>query len=146
MVAAWRGDGFINISQNARTVVFLGTFTAGGLRVAIEDGQVRIEQEGRQRKLVREVEHRTFGGSQAMRSGQRVLYVTERCVFTLTPAGLRLDEIAPGIDLQRDVLGGWTSVPWSRTTPCRWTRAASGPRPWTCASTSWPGRSTSAWC
>lgn len=97
--------GFINISQNARTVVFIGTFTAGGLQVAVEDGQVRIVQEGRQRKFVQEVEHRTFSGSQAMSSGQRVLYVTERCVFTLTPEGLRLDEIAPGIDLERDVLG-----------------------------------------
>ncbi|MRD49237.1 acyl CoA:acetate/3-ketoacid CoA transferase [Caenimonas koreensis DSM 17982] len=82
--------GFINISQNAKTVVFVGTFTAGA---------------GATPKFVRQVEHRTFSGNEARRRGQRVLYVTERCVFRLAPeGGLELIEIAPGIDLQRDVL------------------------------------------
>jgi propionate CoA-transferase len=96
--------GFINISQRAKKVVFVGTFNAGGLRVAIEDGSVRIIQDGRTPKFLPEVEHRTFSGEYAARNHQPVLYVTERCVFTLTPDGLELTEIAPGIDLERDIL------------------------------------------
>ncbi|HRL67353.1 MAG TPA: acyl CoA:acetate/3-ketoacid CoA transferase [Ottowia sp.] len=102
--------GFINISQNARTVVFVGTFTAGQLEVRLDGGQVAIAREGGARKFVREVEHRTFSGAEAVRRGQRVLYVTERAVFRLVPQGdgaggeLELCEIAPGIDLQRDLL------------------------------------------
>ena len=96
--------GFINISQNAKTVVFCGTFTAGGLKVAVQDGQLRILQEGRARKFVREVEHRTFSGRYAWQRKQPVLYVTERCVFRLAERGLELIEVAPGIDIQRDIL------------------------------------------
>jgi propionate CoA-transferase len=101
--------GFINISQNARTVVFVGTFTAGALEVRVQDRQLRITHEGGARKFVREVEHRTFSGAEAIKRGQRVLYVTERSVFQLVadPEGasaLELIELAPGIDLQRDVL------------------------------------------
>jgi acyl CoA:acetate/3-ketoacid CoA transferase beta subunit len=82
-------DGFINISQNAKTVCFVGTFLAGG-----------------EPKFIRQVEHRTFSGREALRRGQRVLYVTERCVFQLSPhGGLELIEIAPGMDLERDILG-----------------------------------------
>jgi propionate CoA-transferase len=109
--------GFINISQNARTVVFVGTFTAGALEVRAENGGLRIVHEGGARKFVREVEHRTFSGAEALRRGQRVLYVTERCVFQLVAATdgaggeLELIEIAPGINLQRDVLAHMSFAP-----------------------------------
>ncbi len=97
--------GFINISQNARKVVFVGTFTCGGLRLAIGDGCLRILEEGRTRKFVKAVEQITFSGKQARESGHETMVVTERAVFRLTDTGLRLEEIAPGVDLERDVLG-----------------------------------------
>ena len=96
--------GFINISQNAKKLVFVGTFTAGRLRVAIEDGRLRVVADGKVVKFVDEVEHRSFSGRYAVRRRQPVLYVTERCVFKLTPDGLELVEIAPGIDIERDIL------------------------------------------
>ncbi|WP_271202012.1 acyl CoA:acetate/3-ketoacid CoA transferase [Methylopila turkensis] len=96
--------GFINISQNARSVVFAGTFTVGGLDVAIEDGRLVIRQEGRSRKFIRQVEQNTFSGPYAKQRSQPVIYVTERCVFELTPDGLELTEIAPGVDIHRDIL------------------------------------------
>ncbi len=96
--------GFINISQSAKEVVFVGTFTAGGLEIAIEDGRLRIVSEGRAMKFIAEVEHRTFSGAEAAKRNKPVLYVTERCVFRLCAEGLELVEIAPGIDLQRDIL------------------------------------------
>ena len=103
--------GFINISQNAKTVVFVGTFRAGKQSVGAGDGQLHIRQEGPSPKFVRQVEHRTFSGREALRRGQRVLYVTERAVFRLVPGGLELIEIAPGIDLQRDILAQMDFVP-----------------------------------
>jgi propionate CoA-transferase len=96
--------GFINITQNSRTVVFVGTFTAGGLKIKIEGGQLHILQEGRARKFVNKIEQVTFSGPYAASSGQNVLYVTERCVFKLTPQGLELIEVAPGVDIERDIL------------------------------------------
>jgi propionate CoA-transferase len=96
--------GFINISQNARAVVFTGTFTAGGLQVAAEDGRLRVVREGRSRKFVQAVEQVTFNGPYAAERGRSVLYVTERCVFRRTAEGLELVEVAPGIDLERDIL------------------------------------------
>ena len=100
--------GFINISQNAKMVVFAGTFTADDLQVRIKDGDLQILREGRTRKFVKAVEHRTFSGREACKRGRRVLYVTERCVFRLISDGadgaLELIEIAPGIDMERDVL------------------------------------------
>jgi len=96
--------GFINISQNAKCVVFVGTFTCGGLVVGIDDGRLKILREGRSRKFVPEVEHRTFSGPYAWKREQPVIYVTERCVFRLGVQGLELIEIAPGIDLERDIL------------------------------------------
>lgn len=96
--------GFINISQNARKLVFAGTFTAGGLEVAVEDGRLRIVREGKARKFVKGIEQITFNGSYAAEIGQPVYYVTERCVFRLTAQGIELTEVAPGIDVERDIL------------------------------------------
>lgn len=96
--------GFINISQNARVLVFAGTFTAGGLDIKIEDGRLEILSEGKAKKFVPGVEQITFSGRFAATKGQPVLYVTERCVFRLTPDGLALQEVAPGIDIERDIL------------------------------------------
>ncbi len=96
--------GFIDITQPARKVVFCATFSSGGLRVASGDGALRILQEGRYPKFVREVAQTTFSAEEALRRRQPVLFVTERAVFELTEAGLRLVEVAPGIDVQRDVL------------------------------------------
>lgn len=96
--------GFINISQNSRAVVFCGTFTAGGLKTEIVDGELRILQEGRNKKFVRWVEQITFSGTYAQDRSQPVLYVTERCVFELNQRGLELIEVAPGIDIERDIL------------------------------------------
>lgn len=96
--------GFVNISQNASTVVFCGTFTAGGLRAVPHDGRLDVEIEGKHHKFVDEVEQITFSAQQARLRGQKVLYVTERAVFELGAAGLVLVEIAPGIDVQTDVL------------------------------------------
>lgn len=109
--------GFINISQSAKSVIFVGTFTAGSLLLTLADGQVGIRQEGDTKKFVSGVEHRTFSGAESLRRGQRVLYITERCVFQLVPdpengsSALELIEIAPGIDLQRDVLKHMDFVP-----------------------------------
>jgi len=109
--------GFINISQNAKKVVFVGTFTAGRLAVAIEGGRLRVVSEGSVQKFVREVEHRTFSGRYAVERGQPVLYVTERCVFRLTQEGLELVEVAPGIDIERDILGRMEFRPVIRRDP-----------------------------
>lgn len=96
--------GFINISQNAKKIVFVGTFTSGGLDVVIEDGRIRIVSEGKFAKFVQEIGQTTFSADYARRRNQEVLYVTERCVFRLGSDGLTLTEIAPGIDIERDVL------------------------------------------
>jgi propionate CoA-transferase len=96
--------GFIDITQNAKRVIFMGSFTAGGLKVAIEDGNIRIEKEGKFKKFLNRVEHVTFSGKYARKKNQKVLYITERCVFELTEKGMELIEIAPGIDLEKDIL------------------------------------------
>jgi propionate CoA-transferase len=103
--------GFINISQNAKAVVFVGTFTAGPLEVEVSDGRLAIIREGNVGKFVAEVEHRTFSGAYALQRAQSVLYVTERCVFRLTAGGLELVEVAPGVDIDRDILAHMQFAP-----------------------------------
>ena len=103
--------GFINISQNARKVVFVGTFTAGKPLMHIESGKLILDKEGSGKKYVHEVEHRTFSGEQAIKAKQEVLYVTERCVFKLDERGVSLIEIAPGIDLEKDILSQMNFAP-----------------------------------
>ena len=96
--------GFVDITQSTPTVVFCGTLTASGLKLEIEDGALKIVNEGKVKKLVKKVEHITFSGEYGRTSGQKVLYVTERAVFALKPEGVTLVEIAPGVDLDRDIL------------------------------------------
>jgi propionate CoA-transferase len=96
--------GFVDITAQARAIVFCGCFTAGGLDQLIENGQLRIRKEGKSRKFVEQVEHVTFSGRRARQNGQQVLFVTERAVLSLEADGLTVTEIAPGIDLERDVL------------------------------------------
>ena len=95
--------GFIDISQNAKQVFFCGTFTASGLRTHVEDGRLIIDQEGRIDKFLASVEQITFSAKTALNSGIPVVYFTERAVFRLTAEGLELIEIAPGIDLEKDI-------------------------------------------
>ncbi len=103
--------GFINISQNARKVVFVGSFTAGGLEIAVEDGRLHIVKEGKAKKFLKNVEQITFSGDYAFERKQPVFYVTERCVFRRGRNGLVLIEVAPGIDLERDILDQMEFVP-----------------------------------
>ena len=103
--------GFINISQNARKVVFVGTFTAVKSMMHIESGNLILDHEGSGKKFVQEVEHRTFSGEQALKVKQEVLYVTERCVFRLDEKGVTLVEIAHGIHLEKDILSQMDFVP-----------------------------------
>ena len=103
--------GFINITQNSRKVVFVGTFTAGGLDVKVENGTLKIVTEGKRKKFVETTEQVTFSGEFAARNNKSVIYVTERCVFQLTPEGLELTEVAPGIDIERDILANMAFRP-----------------------------------
>ena len=96
--------GFVDITATARAISFCGYFTAGGLDLRVENNQLQIAKEGKSQKFVPEVEHVTFSGRRAQKLKQRVLYITERCVLSLEPEGLTVIEIAPGIDLRRDVL------------------------------------------
>lgn len=103
--------GFINISQNARRIVFAGTFTAGGLQLRVSEGRLSIVREGRTRKFVRRVDQITFNGGYAAACGRTVYYVTERCVFRRGAEGMELVEVAPGIDIGRDILAGMDFEP-----------------------------------
>src|SRR5215216_2572005 len=95
--------GFVDITARARKIVFSGFFMAGA-QLAVDDGRLRIEKEGKVRKLVDAVEHVSFSGRRAVAQGQDITYVTERCVMRLAPDGIEVTEIAPGIDLKTDVL------------------------------------------
>src|SRR4030095_11093286 len=96
--------GFINISQSARRVLFAGTFTTGGLEVKVAHGELCIVREGKGKKFIKAVEQITFNGAYAAETGQPVLYVTERCVFRRSREGMELIEVAPGVDIGRDIL------------------------------------------
>ena len=96
--------GFINITQNAKRVYFCGTFTSGGLKVDVGDGILTVTKEGREKKFLDSVEQITFSGTYARKTGQPVLYITERAVFELRADGVWLTEIAPGVDLKSQVL------------------------------------------
>ena len=109
--------GFINISQNAKKVVFVGTFTAGGLQIASGDGRLTVVKEGASRKFIERVEQVTFSGDYARQRRQPVLFITERCVFALSADGLELIEVAPGVDIDRDILAQMDFKPLLRETP-----------------------------
>jgi propionate CoA-transferase len=96
--------GFVDISQKAGEVVFCGTFRGGGLETVVGDGRITIIQEGRYGKFVPRVEAITYSAQRAVAERRTAVYVTERAVFRLGPDGVELTEIAPGIDLDRDVL------------------------------------------
>lgn len=96
--------GFIDISQTAKKCIFCGTMTAGGLKTEVKDGKLKILQEGKSLKFLDTVEHITFSGDYASESGQKVLYITERAVFEMTADGLVLSEVAPGVDIEKDIL------------------------------------------
>jgi acyl CoA:acetate/3-ketoacid CoA transferase len=95
--------GFVDITARAKTIIFSGFFTAGAT-LEIQDGRLHISREGKVKKLVEAVEQISFSGPRAVQQGQKVVYVTERCVIRLEPAGLTVLEIAPGVNLERDVL------------------------------------------
>ena len=95
--------GFVDITARAKKIVFSGMFNAGA-KLAVEDGKLVIDKEGKLKKLVNEVDHVTFSGPRAVEQGQDITYVTERCVMKLTPEGIVLTEIAPGIDLTTHIL------------------------------------------
>src|SRR6266404_6625485 len=106
--------GFIDISQGARNVVFCGSFDAKGTKIELQDHKLSIKSHGQIAKLVDKVAGITFSGTEAMRRGQRVRYITERAVFSLTQEGVELVEYAPGIDLRRDVLDRMQFAPIMR--------------------------------
>ena len=103
--------GFINISQNAKIMCFCGTFTVGEPVLDVKDGKLCIIKDSEKIKFVKDVEQVTFSGEYAFKKGQKVFYLTERAVFSITDKGLTLIEIAPGVDLERDILGKMGFVP-----------------------------------
>ena len=96
--------GFINISQNAKHVIFSGTFTAGGLEVTCADGTLKIVNEGQHKKFVERIGCISYSAPFAVKEGRTAIYITERAVLAVVSGALEMIEIAPGIDLERDVL------------------------------------------
>ena len=96
--------GFINITTASKGVVYCGTFTTGGLKVTGEDGKLKIIEEGKKKKFIDHVEQITFSGQYAAKRGKPIMFVTERCVFRLLNGEVTLTEIAPGIDVEKDIL------------------------------------------
>lgn len=109
--------GFMDIAQNAKKVVFCGTFDTKGTKVEIGVGSLKIVRPGAVRKLVSKVEQVTYSGQQALKLGHEALFVTERAVFRLTEEGLVLSEVAPGLDLKADILDQMDFHPLIPTTP-----------------------------
>lgn len=103
--------GFVNISQGAKQIIFCGTFTAGGLRTRVGGGKIEIVQEGDHKKFVATVEQITFSGDYAAQKGQKVMFITERAVLERVREGMVITEIAPGVDLKREVLGQMDFTP-----------------------------------
>lgn len=103
--------GFVNISQNAKKLVFCSTFTAGGLQVEVAEGKLRILREGKHRKFRERIEQITYNAQYGLSRGQDIQYVTERAVFRATPEGLLLTEIAPGVEIERDILAHMAFAP-----------------------------------
>ena len=120
--------GFIDISQAARDVAFMGTFTAGA-DITVDQGRLCIRRDGPVAKFVDEVEHVTFSGERARATGQAAHYVTERCVLRLDPAGLMLTEIAPASTWSATCWPRWASARRLRPISARWTRRSSPPAP-----------------
>ncbi|SDO01953.1 propionate CoA-transferase [Klenkia soli] len=106
--------GFIDISQNAQRAIYCGTFTARGLDIEVADGRLHIRREGSVPKFVAEVDEVTYSGPLAVQEGREAIYVTERAVFTLTPDGLELTEVAPGVDIERDIVAHMGFTPLIR--------------------------------
>ena len=109
--------GFIDITQSAKKVVFIGTFMAGGLKVSVGDGKLTILLEGKVKKFLQDVEQVTFSGPYAVKRNQPVLFITERCVFKLSSDGMELIEIAPGIDIEKDILANMEFEPIIKDPP-----------------------------
>jgi propionate CoA-transferase len=103
--------GFVNISQNAKKLIFCSTFTAGGLQVEVVEGELRIVREGKHNKFRERIEQVTYNAQYGLSRGQDIQYVTERAVFRATPEGLLLTEIAPGIEIERDILAHMAFAP-----------------------------------
>jgi propionate CoA-transferase len=95
--------GFIDILNRVKRIIFCGTLTAGGIKAEVTDGRIKMIKEGKIIKCVRQLQHRTFDAGFAMEKGQQVIYVTERAVFRLNPKGLVLTELAPGMEVKRDI-------------------------------------------
>jgi propionate CoA-transferase len=102
--------GFINISQSSKKVIFAGSFVAK-CKEEVKDGELHILQEGKDKKFIKEVEQVTFSGKYAAKGSQEILYITERCVFRLLRGKMTIIEIAPGIDLQKDIIDQMDFVP-----------------------------------